>query len=190
MKNNKLTLSELRNVIKEEVKFQLTKKNLVESLDSKTLKRILNESVVSRVTMDGGHINPTTSEPFRIINPNPNDKVTTNVVDVNTDVVSPTNPNDKSKTYIKLKYIYNLQATTDSPEYKEFLEARKSNSLKPNFFSSDKSSHIIVNHDETLKRLGLKSKYPNFSYTLDLEITHSSNVKINLDGVKGKKVVQ
>jgi hypothetical protein len=188
MKNNKLTLSELRNVIKEEVQFQLTKKNLVESLDSKTLKRILNESVVSRVTMDGQTVNPNTTEPFRIINPNPNDKVTTKVVDVDTDVVSSTGI--KSKTYVKFKYIYNLQATTDSPEYKEFFEVRKSNSSKINFFSTDKSSHIIVNHDETLKRLGLKSKYPNFSYTLDLEITHSSNVKINLDGVKGQKVIQ
>ena len=40
---NKLTLSELRNVIKEEIQFQLTKKQLFENLDKKTLKRILKE---------------------------------------------------------------------------------------------------------------------------------------------------
>ena len=40
---NKLTLSELRNVIKEEIQFQLTKKQLFENLDRKTLRRILKE---------------------------------------------------------------------------------------------------------------------------------------------------
>ena len=40
---NKLTLSELRNVIKEEIQFQLTKKQLFENLDRKTLSRILKE---------------------------------------------------------------------------------------------------------------------------------------------------
>lgn len=40
---NKLTLSELRNVIKEEIQFQLTKKQLFENIDKKTLRRILKE---------------------------------------------------------------------------------------------------------------------------------------------------
>jgi hypothetical protein len=68
MKNNKLTLSKLRNVIKEEIKFQLTKKNLFESIDSKTLKRILKEdemgaSLGATTSALGGKPNPTISAP-------------------------------------------------------------------------------------------------------------------------------
>lgn len=40
---NKLTLINLRNVIKEEIQFQLTKKQLFETIDKKTLNKILTE---------------------------------------------------------------------------------------------------------------------------------------------------
>jgi hypothetical protein len=40
---NKLTLSELRNVIKEEIRFQMKKRELFENLDKKSLNRILRE---------------------------------------------------------------------------------------------------------------------------------------------------
>jgi hypothetical protein len=175
MKNNKLTLSELRNVIKEEVKFQLTKKNLVESLDSKTLKRILKEAAVSKITYTM-NLNPSIAEPFRIVNPNPNDKVTT--------IVSK-NPSLEGKTFMKVNFIYTLQASGYAPEYGAFKAARDSNPLK--FFSTDKSSLIIANHIETIKNTNQNA---NLSYTLDLVIEHSPNISFNLNGVKGQKVTQ
>lgn len=175
MKNNKLTLSELRNVIKEEVKFQLTKKNLFESLDSKTLKRILKEAVVSKITYTT-NLNPSVNEPFRVVNLNPNDKITT--------IVSK-NPSLEGKTFMKVNFVYTLQVSGDSPDYGAFKAARDSNPLK--FFSTDKSSLIIANHTESIKNTNLN---PNLSYVLDLVIEHSPNIKFNLAEFKGQKVTQ
>ena len=41
---NRQTLNSVKNVIREEIQFQLTKKQLFENLDRKTLKRILKQN--------------------------------------------------------------------------------------------------------------------------------------------------
>ena len=174
---NKLKLSELRNVIKEEIQFQLTKKQLFENLDKKTLKRILNEAAVSKITYTL-NLTPSTDEPFRVANPNPNDKITT--------IVS-TNPSLEGKTYMKVNFIYTLQASGDAPEYTAFRNKRDDKSQEKFFFTNDVSSLIIANHVESLKNT---KQSPNLSYTLDLVIEHSSNIKFNLAEFKGVKDVK
>jgi hypothetical protein len=53
---NKQKINNVRNIIKEEIQFQLTKKQLFENLDKKTLKRILNEEEMEAAL--GGAPNP------------------------------------------------------------------------------------------------------------------------------------
>jgi hypothetical protein len=122
MKNNKLTLSELRNVIKEEVQFQLTKKNLVESLDSKTLKRILKEGVGTSVKTTKTIV---PNFPFTIINPNANDTIkliatknfTSNKLQFEFDFTLGATENQAEiakQTFLKLDFIKNVfQFTND-----------------------------------------------------------------------------
>ena len=88
---NKLTLSELRNVIKEEIQFQLTKKQLFENLDRKTLRRILNEGIELPVEITKSIVPANNwANPIKIVNPNQQDvisfiptKFTTNQVRFN-----------------------------------------------------------------------------------------------------------
>lgn len=175
---NRQTLNSVKNVIREEIQFQLTKKQLFENLDRKTLKRILNEGAVSVITYTK-NINIAISEPFRIVNPNPNDKITT--------IVSKNPSAQGSLQTLTVKFIYKLQALADSAEYGDFMKARKEN--EGQFFSTDKTSLIIANHANTIQNTLLK-KYPKLSYTLDLEVTYSSNVQISLAEFKGQKVTQ
>lgn len=74
MKKN-ISLSELKNIIKEEIQFQLTKKQLHESFDKKTLKRLLKEGVATSVKIPKTILPSQNDFPFSIINPNVNDEI-------------------------------------------------------------------------------------------------------------------
>jgi hypothetical protein len=174
---NKLKLSELRNVIKEEIQFQLTKKQLFENLDKKTLKRILNEDARSTITYIK-KINASTADKFRIVNPNPNDKITT--------IVSK-DLKHKEQTFMEVKFTYTLMTSGGSAEYQAFSDAFnsvKNNNANP-FFSFDNSSLIILNHNDTIKNAMNNTK---LSYFLELQIVHSPNITFNLNEFKGQKV--
>ena len=175
---NKLKLSELRNVIKEEIQFQLTKKQLFENLDKKTLKRILNEGEVSTITYTK-NIATATPDAFRIVNPNPNDMITT--------IVSKNPSAQGSLQTLTVKFTYKLQAQANSPEYTAFRAAREDESKEKFFFTTDNTSLIIANHLNSIKNNNLD---PKLSYTLDLEVIHSNNIKISLDEFKGQKVIK
>lgn len=170
---NRQTLNSVKNVIREEIQFQLTKKQLFENLDKKTLRRMLNEGAGSVITYTK-NITTAISEPFRIVNPNPNDSIIT---------ITSKNPSAQgSLQTLTVKFIYKLQALPNSEDYTAFVNARKAN--EKFFFTTDKTSLIIANHVNTIKNTNLN---PSLSYTLDLEIIPSSNLKISLDEFKGKK---
>jgi len=168
MKKNNITLSELRNIIKEEIQSQLTKKNLVESVNKKSKKSILKEEAKIEFKQP---LRVTTVETFRIENPNPNDKIT--VID-----------SQSTTAAMQVNFIYILETEAGTPAYNTFMNMRKT---KPEFFfSTDTTSLIIPNHNTTLSKITPKIE-PPLSYRLELVVTKPANLNIDLSNFKGQQ---
>jgi hypothetical protein len=177
MKKNNITLSELRNIIKEEIQSQLTKKNLVESVNKKSKKSILKEESVIKHTQNF-NVTAVSVEAFVITDNNPQDEIV---------ITNAQLPAGK----MKIEFIYTLSTETDNPINGKFFQMRKD--FPALFFSSDVTSLNIFDQQKVKDNLISKGltelKETPFSYRLTLSVTKNPNLTVNTENFKGTKPV-
>lgn len=173
MKKKNVTLSELKNIIKEEIQFQLAKKQLVENVDSKFLKRILKEQTEMITFKKASH--RVSGNTFSVSGVNSEDKVTT--------IQTATN----SQT-INIEFKYFVETETGSAELKDFQTKLLNTSSQINYFSLSDTALIIPNHMDTLKKTSAPNQ--NLKFRLELVIYHPQNISIITDNFKGQEVTQ
>jgi hypothetical protein len=170
MKKNNITLSELRNIIKEEIQSQLTKKNLVESVNKKSKKAILKEATEMITFNKASH--RVSGNSFIVSGTNAEDKITTI-------------PLTTTGQNIKIEFKYFLETQEGSAESNDFQAKLLNTASQINYFTLSDTQLNIVNHVDTLKKTSAPNQ--NLKFRLELVIYHPTNISIITDDFKGQK---
>jgi hypothetical protein len=186
MKKKNVTLSELKNIIKEEIQFQLVKKQLVENVDSKTLRRILKEEDVQMVDVpinfDNIKVNYDTQNEsgFAIISNNV------------TDTFNAIADNKITESYFMFNISFMVSIPSNIAKNTETLKFLKDSIVQKNYYKFTNDSLQITNYaapitinnqNFTIKSASIVAKYPAAAIT-DLNMKASDI--FNIKNFKGK----
>lgn len=175
---NRLTLSELRNVIKEEIQFQMKKRELFENLDKKTLKRMLrevDENLIPELKPTFTKFLPINGDVLTIQGMNPNDSV----------VIK---RNDSDTKFIKIEQMFIIQPNFANQEdaIKKLINSKPENNLVGFSDMAIQVRNVKAMRLPTLSLVGGDMKPVIESFKVDLVITLPSTIEIKTEDFKGK----